>query len=403
MRILIKYLVGYYVLYIYGDNVERLLNICKNHNIEFDNISYKDKKYKCKLKAKYYKDLITLNKKTNVNIDVLKRVGIKYFFDRYRKRKIFILCMLLAITALFYSTLFVWNIEIKCDGVYTDVQIKKYLEDNGISLGKKVKNISCSELESNLRENFPKIAWISCDIKGTTLNVVFTETVSDEMIDSPKKPCDIVAVKNAVVTKTIVHNGIVIARKGDEVKTNDILITGVVNVTNEYDEQIETDYVCAKGLVYGKVKYIYEDSFPLRNYEKEYTNNHNKEYKLFAFGNIINIPKLKNNKYELYDEICTTNQLKISSNTYLPLAIIFKNNKEYRLVEKIYTEEEANKIAKDRLQVYLDDLRKKGVVILENNVKIEIKDGKVIAKGKIICEELIGVPSEINIINQGES
>lgn len=403
MRVIFKYLIGYYILFIYGDNVERLFNICKNHNIEFDNILYKDKKYKCKIRAKYYKELITINKKTNVNIDIEKRVGIKYFFDRYKKRKIFILCMLLTILGLFYSTLFVWNIEIKCDGVYTDVQVMKYLEDNGITLGKKVKNISCLQLEKNLRDNFPKIAWISCDIKGTTLNVVFTETVSDEMIEATNEPCNIVAVKAAVVTKTIVHNGVVIARKGDEVKKNDILITGVLNLTNEYDEQIETDYVCAEGLVYGKVKYNYDDSFTLRTYEKRYTDNHNKTYKFFAFGNIFDMPKLKNTRYELYDEISTTKQIKVSTNEYLPIGIIINDKKEYKLEEVIYTNEEAYKKAKDRLQVYINDIRKKGVVILENNVKIEVKDGRVTAKGSIICEELIGVPSEINIINQGES
>lgn len=140
---------------------------------------------------------------------------------------------------------------------------------------------------------FDKIAWISCDLKGTTLTVKFTETITKDITEDFDKPCNIVAVKSAVITKNIVNQGVVTARKGDEVKKGDVLITGVINVTNEYDELIETDYVSAKGFVYGIVEYNYNDSFEISCYEKRYTDKNEKQYSMFLCDRLLKIPKLK--------------------------------------------------------------------------------------------------------------
>lgn len=41
------------------------------------------------------------------------------------------------------------------------------------------------------------------------------------------------------------------------------MITGVVNIYNEYEELIETNYVAADGIVYAQTKYQYQQAFPL--------------------------------------------------------------------------------------------------------------------------------------------
>lgn len=106
---------------------------------------------------------------------------------------------------------------------------------------------------------------------------------------------------------------------------------------------------------------------------------------------------------DLYDTVTENSQLKIFGYNYLPIGIIKENRKEYVLEKVDYSNKEAEKKARDRLDKYLQDLRKKGVSILENNVKIEIKDGILKARGSIKCEELIGAPLSINILNQGET
>lgn len=40
--------------------------------------------------------------------------------------------------------------------------------------------------------------------------------------------------------------------------------------------------------------------------------------------------------------------------------------------------------------------------ILENNVKISIRNGKCHAGGNLITRELVGIPSDISLFEQGE-
>ncbi|MCM1208512.1 MAG: sporulation protein, partial [Ruminococcus sp.] len=68
-----------------------------------------------------------------------------------------------------------------------------------------------------------------------------------------------------------------------------------------------------------------------------------------------------------------------------------------------YTDEEAEEKAENKLQVYIDDLRKKGVEILENNVTISIRNGKCHADGHLVTSELVGIPSDISLFEQGEA
>ena len=59
-----------------------------------------------------------------------------------------------------------------------------------------------------------------------------------------------------------------------------------------------------------------------------------------------------------------------------------------------YSEEEACFIMEERILEYQDNLIEKGVVILENNVKIYIENGVCYAKGSFVVVERIGLYQE---------
>ena len=50
----------------------------------------------------------------------------------------------------------------------------------------------------------------------------------------------------------------------------------------------------------------------------------------------------------------------------------------------------------------MEDLQKKGVEILENNVTIEYRDGKCLASGTLLVKEKIGAPELLTIPEQME-
>lgn len=399
---LLKWLRGFLIISISGNARDRFLDICSKHNIVMWNIVSDKDTTRAYIAKKAFRELEAYQKKTGVDIRICDKRGLPFFFYRYKKRKCFAICLILCVCVIYAFTLFIWDINISGESVYTKEQIRKDIMDNYISLGTFKKNIDCAELEKELREKYDQIAWISCEIKGTQLNITLTETVTPELVRESEEPCNIVAVKDGIITDMITRSGTSIAHKGDEVKKGDILITGVVNIYNDFDELIETQYLPASGDVYAISQYQYDDSFSMEYYEKEYTDNE-KHYYSLGFGDRF-FSVIKPKADEAYtDVISEDHKLVFAGDFYLPLSVKKTTLREYTSVFKTYTEEEARQKAEKRLALYLDNLRKKGVEILENNVTIEIVDGTCIASGSIVTKELIGVPAEINIIEQGEA
>ncbi len=401
LKKLIIWIKGYLILYISGINKDRFLNLCIKNNIEIWNIYEKDGGKYLHISRKAYKELDNYLGKTRVTVKIIDKTGLPYLFYRYKKRKIFLLGLIIFIGIIYSFSFFIWDINVSGEGKYTDEQIINKLAEYNIKPGTPIKNIDCSMLEKKLRSDYEDIAWISCEIKGTRLNISINETIIPDNIKENISPCNIIAVKDGVITDIYIESGTRVKDKGDEVKKGDILITGAVNLYNDYDELIETSYVPANGSIYAMVTRNYYDCFDLSHYEKEYTGNEIKDYGLCFAGNCFN-PYRPKIKYNNYDIVNTDKKIKLGSFFYLPVSLKKSFVKEYKPVLKQYDNKEAENKAREKLNAYIDDLNKKGVEILENNVKIEIDENQCVAQGKIITKELIGVPADITIINQGE-
>lgn len=397
-----KWIAGTITVELSGLGRDRLFNLCKKNNIMLNNLKQENEAYIFSISTKNYKKLLHYNQKIKSEIKVLNKSGLPHFLYKYRKRKIFILCFLLFLCSMFLFSCFVWNISINGNSCYTDIEIIKDIQDNYVQLGTKKTKINCSKLEKQLREKYDKLAWISCEIKGTNLIINVEETLSKEPVNKSKEPCNIIAYKDAIITDVIINNGQRLVSAGDEVKKNDILITGVVNIYNEYDELIESNLTRASGTIYGIVEYNYYDEFSTQSNQKKYTDSISSSYYIEIFNNVFKLPS-KKLKYENYDIVTENNRLKLFDNFYLPISLSKSEYKEYSTQTVNITENEAISQAKSKLTLYIDNLKKKGVSILENNVTIEIVNGVCVAKGTIKCKEIIGIPSTIDITSAKES
>ncbi len=401
MKKLKQWISGSIKVHITGWGSERLINLCKKNNITLYNFSQINEGYSFNVSQYNYKRIQSFNEKIKSNINVIDKYGLPNFFYKYKKRKIFLIGIIFCMLGIFIFSNYIWNITVYGNENYTEEEIIKEINKKYVEIGTSKDTIDCNSLEKKLREDFDNIAWISCEIKGTNLMISIEETIPTHKSIEHNEPCNIIAYKDAIITDIVINKGQRISNIGDEVKKNDILITGIVNITNEYDEIIETSYIPAKGEVWGIVEYKYNDSFELNHTNKTYTGKEQNNYSISIFNNQINLPK--KDKLINYDTVTTYNKLKLFKNLYLPFGINVYTLKEYTINNTNYTSDEANKIAKERLQLYLDNLKKKGVIILENNVTINIENGVCISSGVIKCKEVIGIPSPIEVIQKENS
>lgn len=399
---LIRWLKGYIKLNIEGTYKDRFINICTKNNVNMWGMNSYEKNITTYMLYNDYKNTRKYIDKTDVSIQIIEKIGLPFLCKAYKKRYGFMLGIALFFFLIYSFTSYIWDINVIGESIYTKEEIVKNVRDNYVDIGTPIEDINCEELEKILRVEYDKVAWISCELKGTQLNIEITETIEQDTIKVSNNPCNIIAAKDGVVTKIVTRNGKTIKTIGEEVKKGDVIITGVINIYNDYDELIETNYVPSDGDVYAIVENEYYDEFDLEYYDKVYTGNETKGYSIL-FMNKSYETKKTNVEYELYDTITSERKIKLGSSVYLPVVLYEITMKEYEAVPCSYTKEEAEEKAYKRMALYIDELGKKGVSILENNVTIEFVNNKCIISGIIVTEELISVPSELIIIEQGET
>ena len=215
--------------------------------------------------------------------------GATVLFDRYRKRKVF--------WRLFF---FLRSVFTSClcsladsDGGMPDTHgggMLDYLEENGIKSGTRLSEISCHDLEEQIRRDYKDIAWVSCDLKGTLLSVTVKKPRQEAVqAETEDVPCHLIASRKGRIDSIVVRSGSAMVKKGDKVKRGDVLISGEVGLYDDGGVLTETALVKAEGDITAITKRKYEDSFPLLHYVKEYTGRSFPVYQLLLGEKLITL------------------------------------------------------------------------------------------------------------------
>ena len=381
---------GYVQIRVSGNHPERFLSLLHHKGIHIWKLEPVEQGYCFLMERSRFRELDAIRKKTGCQVEIEEKFGFPAWLFRYRRRKFFVLGFLLAGGMIYGCSLFVWNIQVQGTYFYTDEQIAAHIEEQYVPLGKKKSQIDCDWLEEQLRQDFPELSWVSCELTGTQLLVEVKETLEGtEVVTEDTKPQDIVAAKDGTIVEMITRSGTPVVRIGQSVAKGDILISGVIHICDDFDEVLETDYVAADGDVLAETVYHYDDSFDMQYYEKQYTQRTQTGYTIEILHWIqeLHLPWREFTNYDVVEE---THQLRLGSTYILPVSITTSKRREYTPVLVTYTEEEARERAEVRLENYLSTLSEKEVEIMENNVTIDIQDGVCYVGGTLVVWERIG-------------
>lgn len=93
-----------------------------------------------------------------------------------------------------------------------------------------------------------------------------------------------------------------------------------------------------------------------------------------------------------WDYVTEEQQVRLFGNFYLPVFVGTIKGREMEEYERPYTEEEILELAADYNRRFAENLKEKGVQILENDDRIERSAGNCILKGRLTVLEQIGQP-----------
>lgn len=391
LKLIINYILGYLTINVEGYFIERFINMCRNKNILLWNIKRKNSSFIiCKIGIKEFKKIRDIARKTKCKITITSKKGIPFIFEKYKKRKIFLLMMCIISGLLFVLSQFVWNIEVKITGdTLNEDEIINSLNENGLYIGEKKSSIDIKEIINNVRLKREEISWIGIEIKGTNAIVEVVEAEEKPEVVDENDYCSIVSDKPGKILKVIANNGTAMVKPGDIVKEGSLLIAGWIE-----GKYTGTRFVRADGKIDALVWYTETASVKLNEKKIEKTGNTEKKYALNINNFRINLYKKLSN-FEKYDTIYTAKKIKIFSNFYIPVELIECNNFEIKEENVNYSEEEAKAEAKRRAEEKLNEKVKDKENIRNVTVNYTVEEDEVKAEVTYEVFENIGTNEKI--------
>ena len=209
-RILLRYILGYVNISVEGYYIERFINTCLAKSILIWNVKREKSTYmRVNVGIQDFKRLKEVSRKTKCKMQIERKKGLPFLMNRYRKRKIFVILLIVIAVAMFVTSKFVWNIEIQ-----------------GLSVGTLKNKINSQEIINKIRLDRDDIAWMNIDLSGTNVIVKIVETTPKPEIINPDEYCNVVSNKKAQITKITANTGTILVKPGDIVTENTILIGG---------------------------------------------------------------------------------------------------------------------------------------------------------------------------------
>ena len=366
-----------------SNEINRFIKKCIDSNINLYNISYKKDKIIVLIDVKDYLKIKRLNYYSKIR--VVKYDGVLNIKKIIKDNMFYIMVILLAFIWMNLLTNYIVDIEIIHSNSGVRRLLKEELDKNNVK--KFSLAYSFEELDSItkkiLADNKNNLEWVSIKKDGMKYIVRAEERIikSEEVSDKPR---DIVASKDAYITKVISNKGNVLVRQGEYVKKGTVLISGKITL---YDEV--KGVTSASGSVYGNVWYESSVEIPKEISNEKLTGK--KRYNLNV-GNKI----LLRNKYQNFRQ---------------------KNIKEIKIFGikiKIYREEEVEIIktktddeyALSRLKEEFDKkLNGKGEITYQKVLKKDENNSTIKYRVFVITNELINAysyfeESDINDTNQ---
>ncbi len=244
-----RFCLGYLRIEFQGASPERFLNMCVHHDITIWNLNQRDKLYTCYITLRGFKALRPILRKTKCKIRVLEKCGLPFVLYKYRNRKLFAIGAFLFILTIFNMSRYVWYIDLNGNTMYTTEDIIEYLNLQGIQRMVLSNDIDCDEVVSLLRKEYDNIIWASAHIDGSVIVIEVKEnqniieikkdvelTVSDS--ESTQVGYDIVAQCDGIISYMVTSKGTPLVTVGDTVETGQILVSGRIDITDDYDTTI---------------------------------------------------------------------------------------------------------------------------------------------------------------------
>ncbi len=389
-----NYLSGYVIIVVEGYFLEKFINICSHRQIRLWSVKWlKNSKIMMKISIDDFKLLRPITRKTKCRVHIINKRGLPFILHKYKNRKAFVLGSAIFVVLFFLISSFVWDISITGNEHVSTETIVEKLYNSGIRQGALKYSLNLDEVVDNMMLEISDLARISISLHGTRIFVDVSERRKPPDLIDKKIPCDIVALRDGVITSIVAKEGLETVKVGQTVTKGQLLITGIIQNSKIKDAQ--PLLVHSMGTV--KARTWYEASSPVEQkvVKKQRTG---LQKDMYSLGLLTKKYKLfhKEIPYNNSEHVEIRKKLTIGKNFVLPIEWIVDQYFEYELHQCNIDIAQAEKNASEDALKLAQQLVPKNATIVKNDVYI-LKDGNGQSKAiaTVECIENIGATKVI--------
>lgn len=382
-----RFAVGFIEAEFSGDIAEVILNICAKNGISLWHIKRKGEKIRCFMTVRDFKALPSVAKKSGIRVHILKKRGLPFIINRYKRRFGIPVGAVLFFCFLYFMSSFVWTVEVNGNKSVPESEILAACEKIGIKEGVFKSGIDPQIAKQRLLLELDSLAWASVNIEGSKATVNVTEL--KEKGEDNSVPTNLKAAADGVITKIDVTSGNCVVKAGDTVARGQLLVSGVIERADS------TRFVHSSGSITAVTEREITVSADFKRNVGAKTGKVKKRSVLTFFG--IKIPLYLgrvNGSFETHNDVKQASFL----GEKLPIRL---DTKYFEM-----TDEKQVVLTEDELLKELEELLKEGAS-RENIADFEVKnrefddtEGGISLKAVISAEENIAVP-EILLFSTG--
>lgn len=387
------YVKGLLEISVEGMNLERFLNLCVENGIPLQNINRpRYGQMTCVIKADDLRTIAHLNRQLHCRIRIKRRYGLKFFINRLKRRKMFVLGAVLCVVFLIFMSSAIWRIDISGIDKVRATEILSIASEYGVEIGTLKKNFDTKELELEIRKQMPEIDWVTVKSSGVVLKIEVLEGVKGEQ-KLDETPADIIADYDCEILSVTPWRGLAMVKPGDIVTKGQVLVSGSIQ-----DE--DKDYlllVAAHAKVTARVKYSGTATIYLKDLNKKlYTSNTNTN----KCVKICNKTIFGSNAepFAQYDTETTVYEI-YQENRLFPITVEKQVQKEYRLLSEEELSNEAQKQASEK--AVEEALRQVPISAQVEDTSVTVyydaETGAFVAQAIVSAVQEVGTPQLIDL------
>ncbi len=378
-----------------GHQLEGFINHCYRCNIRLLRpVRISENRLQFTLPCRAFRRLRPPAFRSGTRIRILKKSGLFMAIRPYKKRWGLLLGILLFLGLVYYSSCFIWNVEVLGCKTISATEIAEDLKQKGLDVGCS-RQIDVNRIENQYLMGNDKIKWMSINIKGTTAYVEVREQgIPPKMIDG-SVPTNIYAQRDGIIRSINAYGGTPCVVAGQPVIAGDLLVTG--DWTDSYGIRRLSHCLAT---VMAETRREKEITIPFSEIQPRKTG---KKQKFFAisFGK-LRIPLYFKKKIDYNNIIVSWERALTFGDFALPLRLSSQCYEEVVDQKVTRTEDEARKMAYARLGFYEQD-ELSSLQLLNRETSETLSDGAFVLNAVYECVEEIGIAMPIEGATDAEN